>query len=182
MSVTQSFDVFFDVRLGKRLSKQRWWFETPWRRLWRNCNAWYWMCRITVPLSSPNRSFNYLYHLILQKSLKKTIFYVSWKEIRTRKGESQLTCLPISRRRWSWRGGRRNRVEGIAVYILGPVTCLYMLVVEQTLWTCFQIYGPLAELHVDTLDVLIAPGRVRVETVCIPRTSHWKLNIQLKPL
>ena len=29
--VTQSFDVFFDLRLIKRLSKQSrgWWFETP---------------------------------------------------------------------------------------------------------------------------------------------------------
>ena len=41
-SVTQSFDVFFDLRLNKRLSKQSygWWFETPWRPLWRHCNAW----------------------------------------------------------------------------------------------------------------------------------------------
>ena len=39
--VTQSFDVFFDLRLNKRLSKQSWgcWFETPSRSLWRHCNA-----------------------------------------------------------------------------------------------------------------------------------------------
>ena len=39
--VTQSFDVFFDLRLNKRLSKQWWcrWFETPSRPLWRHCNA-----------------------------------------------------------------------------------------------------------------------------------------------
>ena len=38
--VTQSFDVFFDVRLNKRLSKQSWcwWFETPSRLLWRHRN------------------------------------------------------------------------------------------------------------------------------------------------
>ena len=38
--VTRSFDVFFDLRLNKRLSKQPWgwWFETrPWS-LWRHCN------------------------------------------------------------------------------------------------------------------------------------------------
>ena len=36
--VTRSFDVFFDLRLNKRLSEQsrRWWFETPWRSLWRH--------------------------------------------------------------------------------------------------------------------------------------------------
>ena len=37
--MTRSFDVFFDLRLNKRLSKQswRWWFETPLRPLWRHC-------------------------------------------------------------------------------------------------------------------------------------------------
>ena len=39
--VTRSFDVFFDLRLNKRLSKQSWgwWFETLSRSLWRHCNA-----------------------------------------------------------------------------------------------------------------------------------------------
>ena len=39
--VTQSFDVFFDLRLNKRLNKQSWgwWFETPSRLLWRHCNT-----------------------------------------------------------------------------------------------------------------------------------------------
>ena len=36
--VTRSFDVFFDLRLNKRLSKQSWgwWFETPSGSLWRH--------------------------------------------------------------------------------------------------------------------------------------------------
>ena len=39
--VTRSFDVFFDRRLNKRLSKQSWgWrFEAPSRPLWRHCNV-----------------------------------------------------------------------------------------------------------------------------------------------
>ena len=39
--VTRSFDVFFDLPLNKRLSKQPWgwWFETPPWSLWRHCNA-----------------------------------------------------------------------------------------------------------------------------------------------
>ena len=39
--VTCSFDVFFDLRLNKRLSKQLWgwWFETPLHPLWRRCNG-----------------------------------------------------------------------------------------------------------------------------------------------
>ena len=39
--VTRSFDVFFDLRLNTRLSKQPWgwWFETPSWSLWHHCNA-----------------------------------------------------------------------------------------------------------------------------------------------
>ena len=38
--VARSLDVFFDLRLNKRLSKQTrgWWFETLSRPLWRHCN------------------------------------------------------------------------------------------------------------------------------------------------
>ena len=39
--VTRSFDVFFDLRLDKRLSKnsRRRWFETQSRSFWRHCNV-----------------------------------------------------------------------------------------------------------------------------------------------
>ena len=39
--VTRSFDVSFDLRLNKRLSKQSWgwWFESPSYPLWHHCNA-----------------------------------------------------------------------------------------------------------------------------------------------
>ena len=38
--VTRNFDVFFDPRLNKRLSKHSWgwWFEMPSGSLWRHCN------------------------------------------------------------------------------------------------------------------------------------------------
>ena len=41
--LTRSFDVFFDLRLNKRLSKQPWgwWFETPSQSLWRQRNVAY---------------------------------------------------------------------------------------------------------------------------------------------
>ena len=37
----RSFDVSFDLRLNKRMSKQwwGWWFETPSRPLWRHCTG-----------------------------------------------------------------------------------------------------------------------------------------------
>ena len=39
--VTRSFNVFLDLRLNKRLSKQwwGWWFETPSGPLWHHCNV-----------------------------------------------------------------------------------------------------------------------------------------------
>ena len=39
--VTRSFDVLFDLRLNKRLSKQSrgWWFDTLSCPLWRQCNG-----------------------------------------------------------------------------------------------------------------------------------------------
>ena len=45
--VTQSFNVFVDLRLNKRLSKQSrgWWLETPSRPLWRHCNVTRWPLR-----------------------------------------------------------------------------------------------------------------------------------------
>ena len=69
--VTRSFDVFFDPRLNKRLSKQsrRRWFETPSRSLWHLCNA----CHILVGLMS------YLYPelggWLSQSSLMKHVPY-----------------------------------------------------------------------------------------------------------
>ena len=41
--VTRSFDVYFDLRLNKRLSNQSWgwWFGTSSRPLWRHCNEEY---------------------------------------------------------------------------------------------------------------------------------------------
>ena len=39
--VTRSFEVFFGLRLNKRLNKQSWawWFDTPSCPLWRHCNG-----------------------------------------------------------------------------------------------------------------------------------------------
>ena len=39
--VTRSFDIFFDLRLNKRSSKQSWgwWFETLSTPVWRHCNV-----------------------------------------------------------------------------------------------------------------------------------------------
>ena len=55
-AVTRSFDVFFDLCLNKRLSKQLrgWWFQTPSRPLWRQCNG------LVLPGSKPTHWSNLL--------------------------------------------------------------------------------------------------------------------------
>ena len=58
--VTRGFDVFFDLRLDKRLSKQsrRWWFKTQSRSLWRHCNV----LHVDTQHSTP-RDANYLHYI-----------------------------------------------------------------------------------------------------------------------
>ena len=55
--VTQSFDVFFDLRLNKRLRKQSrgWWFETLSRPLWRHRNDIYGQMALNWHLNYENR-------------------------------------------------------------------------------------------------------------------------------
>ena len=51
--VTQSFDVFFDLRLNKQVSKQSrgWWFETLACPLWHQCNVELWHCQYNTQAS-----------------------------------------------------------------------------------------------------------------------------------
>ena len=59
--VTQTFDVFFDLRLNKRLSKQWWgcWFETLSLPLWRHSNG------ITCGAASSDTSWHCYYSRFL---------------------------------------------------------------------------------------------------------------------
>ena len=72
-SVTWSFDVFFDLRLNKRLSKQsrRRWFETPLGSLWRHCNDPSEYVGI-VPILLLWQLL-YLYHYMLYSAINKSL-------------------------------------------------------------------------------------------------------------
>ena len=61
--VTRGFDIFFDLRLNKRLSKQwwGWWFETP--SLWRHCNVYFY---ITGSRTTFYRSYKKLHYLLTE--------------------------------------------------------------------------------------------------------------------
>ena len=59
--VTRSFDVYFDLRPNKRLSKQSWgwWFETPSRPLWRHCNG-CWSCTSAVTFNNYTQGLGFI--------------------------------------------------------------------------------------------------------------------------
>ena len=66
--VTRSFDVFFDLRLKKQLSKQSlcWWSVTPSSSLWRHCNVYSYSCHNRSIWVIPQINISYVY-LIVQK-------------------------------------------------------------------------------------------------------------------
>ena len=63
--VTRSFDVFFDLRLKIRLSKQwwGWWLETPSCSIWRHCNAKSWRVVIVI-FHDGHKSMTIVLHLV----------------------------------------------------------------------------------------------------------------------
>ena len=67
--VTRSFDVFFDLRLNKRLSKQSrgWWFETLSHPLWRHRSA----CALSAfpPGTSKPNGRHFQMHILVRRCL-----------------------------------------------------------------------------------------------------------------
>ena len=74
--VTWSFDVFFDLRINKRLSKQPWgwWFETQSRPLWRHRND---IC-LPYPTLSPTSPPWYLGYPHLYSPPNKIPIFSLW--------------------------------------------------------------------------------------------------------
>ena len=70
--VTRSFDVFFDLHLNERLSKQswNWWFETPSSPLWRHCNG------MSVSLTEVWKAID---HWILQLGVVRESLWVCYE-------------------------------------------------------------------------------------------------------
>ena len=105
--VTQSFDVFCDLRLNKRLSEQsrRRWFETSSHSLWRHCNGWWnWQGnsrstkQIITNKTFTKRSFrgdSVLYRLLPDHRLNKQVPYFHYDDVRMGAIASQITSLMI---------------------------------------------------------------------------------------
>ena len=89
--VTRSFDIFFDLRMNKRLSKQSWcwWFETPRRSLWRHCNV-IRFCSPVVMLWVPKALTRSIYHDFQGHFLGLEIV-LGVSEI-TRKDTGEISC------------------------------------------------------------------------------------------
>ena len=89
--VTRSFDLFFGLRLNKRLRKQSWgwWSETLSRPLWRQCNelrlghAWVILCRELVCITVKWTWYNG----------RDIFFHITSGRINTCKGVNQLKEL-----------------------------------------------------------------------------------------
>ena len=65
--VTRSFDVFFDLRLNKRLSKQwwGWWFETLSRPFWRHRNEIIGISKGQNSIQSRQSNDNHILYIII---------------------------------------------------------------------------------------------------------------------
>ena len=73
--VTRSFDVFFDLRLNKRLSKhsRRQWFETPPRLLWRHCSVYGPQGLISLTVLDRNSHSTQISLCLIQNRMKRSV-------------------------------------------------------------------------------------------------------------
>ena len=119
--VTRSFDVFFDLRLNKRLSKQSWgwWFQMPSCSLWRHSNVlelcliWIRKClkfnfkynvkQISIPwlisplsLHSLNREYNTEYNACTKVALTRGLFWCLFPELHHNSGNKHQNNTRVS--------------------------------------------------------------------------------------
>ena len=120
--VPRSFDVFFDLCLNKRLSKQSWgwWFGTPSRPLRRHCNAW--KTWDEWPVGNHNKTeqsanfvhnslvvlyfyhcrlVNQLYHLYIMNELCRILRHASMQLVANRLFVNKPTLIQLVARRWT---------------------------------------------------------------------------------
>ena len=110
--MTRSFDIFFDLRLNNRLSKQSWgwWFETPWRSLWRHCyvslsqwggnNAWPMLFFLMWHRTSHERTVTYHtgLHEFRDCITKAHMFFFNMKLLTSMENPHQTRLTPKSRK------------------------------------------------------------------------------------
>ena len=102
--VTRTFDVFFDLRLNKGLSKQSWgwWFEMLSCPLWRHCNADIHKSpgiSLTLDLTAASKLHNY------SNSLKTLVIICDWLFYHR---TSLLSMAQICYAKYAWHAVFRN--------------------------------------------------------------------------
>ena len=114
--VTWSFDVFFDPRLNKRLSKQSWgwWFETPSSPLWRQCNG--------PPMNHTHCSQCFVISVVIQFNLKLLHSHASWILCVTKAPSWHRVLLANHLRHFS--------------EIRSPICVISNNITAHSLWTC----------------------------------------------
>ena len=97
--VTRSFDVFFDLRLNKRLSKQPWgwWVDTLSRSLWRHCNVKFGN-RSVIPSHYSLHVWSIIHDGINAKPCEQEVPQVLVSEIYNKKTDCQRNWLIHSQR------------------------------------------------------------------------------------
>ena len=108
-TVMQNFDVVFDLRLNKRLSKQlrRQWFERPSGSLWHNCNVGYATYKLAIS-SLPS------YGQWCHGSWSTLIDAMAWCLMAPSHNLNQRWCIIIPRQILQW-----NFIQNWNIFILG---------------------------------------------------------------
>ena len=93
--VTRSFDIFFDQRPNKRLSKQSWgwWFETLSWWLWRHCNK-HIVAQTKWPLFSRRHFHVHFLDPIIWVSIKMSLNF--FRRIQWRISRRLIKAMPLS--------------------------------------------------------------------------------------
>ena len=98
--VTRSFDVFFDLRLNKRLSKQSWgwWFETLSCPLWLHCNEypkmWELLCQKEVSKTRISNCISqYQWHIISYPCPRYLLLVHKFSYVRCSMGMRKTMCI-----------------------------------------------------------------------------------------
>ena len=92
---TKASDVFFDLRLNERLSKQSWgwWFETPSRPLWRHSNAY----ATYMPLGLQFTNVRSMARCVQNPSRAfKSIISMSMSVLRNHQGQFCVSCTSLT--------------------------------------------------------------------------------------
>ena len=127
--VTRSFEVFFDLRLNKRLSKQSWgwWFETPSCLLWRHCND-YSSLRHTAATNGTVGIIIRVFQDYFHFQYCSYIWNMSLEMVTDKNIEKNMSTRPICSSWWP------STVRFQVYFIQGPVAIMMII-------TVFPRYG-----------------------------------------